>query len=110
MYQILSSNDPVFPMNAKQEWFLDFGKGIQPGRSGGSVAVSLRQNPHVKVRIMAWQYLPENGRILLGNPFAEGARKAVARGAWELLVRGDGVTFKRGNYQVVLHRADPADY
>jgi hypothetical protein len=110
MYQILSSNDPVFPMNENQEWFLDFGSGIQPGRSGGSVAVSLRQNPNVKVRIMAWQYFPKKGQILIGNPFAEGAGKAVARGVWDLQVRGDGVIFKRGNYQVIMHRADPADY
>jgi hypothetical protein len=110
IYKIASSNDPIFPMAAQQEWFLDFGAGIKPGRSGGSVAISLRQNPNVKVRIMAWQYFPQNGQILLGNPFAEGARKAVARGAWDLLVRGDGVIFKRGNYQVIMHRADPADY
>ncbi|MEX1114347.1 MAG: hypothetical protein WEB53_03800 [Akkermansiaceae bacterium] len=97
-------------MSEKQEWFLDFGAGIKPGRSGGSVAVSLRQNPNVKVRIMAWQYFPKNGQIVLGNPFAEGARKAVARGAWDLRVRGDGVIFKRGNYQVIMHRADPVDY
>jgi len=110
IYKIASSNDPIFPMQEKQEWFLDFGAGIKPGRSAGSVAVSLRQNPNVKVRIMAWQYFPQKGQILLGNPYAEGASKAVARGAWDLLVKGDGVIFKRGNYEVVMHRADPADY
>jgi hypothetical protein len=106
MYRIVSSNDPVFPMVAQQEWFLDFGGGIRPGRFSGSVAVSLRRNPNVKVRLMAWQYFPENGHIVLGNPFVEGDGKALARGAWELRIEGEGVIFKRGSYRVTLQRTE----
>lgn len=110
MYQIASSNDPVFPVKADQQWFLDFGQGIRRGTTSGSVAVSVRQNPNVKVRIMAWQFFPDSGDLVIGNPYAEGSRKAVARGAWKLRPMGDGVIFQREGYQVILHRADPADY
>ena len=110
MYKVASSNDPIFPMQAKQEWFLDFGKGITSGQFSGNVAVSLRQNPNVKVRIMAWQYFPKKGNIMIGNPYSEGSRQAVAKGNWQLRPIAEGVIFQRGNYQVVLHRADPADY
>jgi len=108
MYRVVSSNDPVFPMVAQQEWFLDFGQGIRPGRCSGSVAVSLRRNPNVKVRIMAWQYFPENGHMVLGNPFVGGDGKALARGAWHLWIEGKRVVFKRDNYRVTLQRTDAA--
>src|SRR6478752_10591619 len=82
MYQVTASTDPIFPLRENQEWFLDFGQGIRPQISSGSVAVSLRQNPNVRVRIMAWQYFPKQRVIVIGNPFAEGSRKAVAKGSW----------------------------
>ncbi|RYD19415.1 MAG: hypothetical protein EOP88_19080 [Verrucomicrobiaceae bacterium] len=111
MYKIASSSDPIFPMGSGEEWFLDFGKGIQPGSSSsGSVAVSLRRNPNVKVRIMAWQYFPKQAQILIGNPYSEGSRNAVAKGAWTMSGAKNGVLFERGEFRVVLHRAEPADY
>lgn len=110
MYKIASSSDPIFPMASGQEWFLDFGKGIQAGKLSGSVAVSLRQNPNVKVRIMAWQYFPKQSQLLIGNPYSEGSRNAVAKGSWTLSGAPNGVQFERGNFRVVLHRADPGDY
>ena len=110
MYKVSSSNDPIFPMQARQEWFLDFGQGITAGKFSGNVAVSLRQNPNVRVRIMAWQYFPKNGNIMIGNPYSEGSRQAVAKGNWQLRPIAEGVIFQRGNYQVVLRRADPSDY
>ncbi len=110
MYKVASSNDPIFPMQARQEWFLDFGNGISQGKFSGSVAVSLRQNPNVKVRIMAWQYFPKQGNLMIGNPYSEGSNKAVAKGVWQMSPGSDGVVFQRGNYQVVLRRADPQDY
>jgi hypothetical protein len=110
MYQVSSSTDPIFPMQARQEWFLDFGKGISEGKFAGNVAVSLRQNPKVTVRILAWQYMPKQATLLIGNPYSEGSKKAVAKGVWQMRPTSDGVIFQRGNYQVVLRRADPNDY
>lgn len=110
MYQVVSSNDPIFPLAPKQEWFLDFGDGINSGKMSGNVAVSLRQNPNVRVRIMAWQYFPQKGKLLIGNPFHEGSTKAVERGSWQLRPASGGVILERGGYQMVLHRADSADY
>ncbi|RYD39068.1 MAG: hypothetical protein EOP85_16595 [Verrucomicrobiaceae bacterium] len=110
MYKIASSSDPIFPMEAGQEWFLDFGKGISAEKLSGSVAVSLRQNPNVKVRIMAWQYFPQQDKLVIGNTYSEGSRNAVARGIWTMSGAPRGVLFERDTFRVVLHRADPADY
>jgi hypothetical protein len=110
IYKVTSSTDPLIPATKTSEYFLDFGRGIQPGKVSGSVAVSVRRNPQVKVRIMAWQYFPDQGKILIGNPYAEGSRRAVAKGVWRIKGIPDGVIFERGNYQVVLRRADPGDY
>ena len=110
IYKVTSSTDPMFPATRTSEYFLDFGRGIQAGKLSGSVAVSVRQNPNVKVRIMAWQYFPEQGKIAIGNPYAEGSRNAVAKGAWRMRAIASGFVFERGNYQVVLHPADPKDY
>lgn len=110
MYKIASSNDPIFPMDASQEWFLDFGKGVSMEKFSGSVAVSLRQNPNVRVRIMAWQYFPKQGNLIIGNPYSEGSSKAVAKGSWQMTGTSGGVLFSRENYRVVLRRADPNDY
>ena len=110
MYKIASSTDPIFPMASNQEWFLDFGKGITAEKMSGKVAVSLRENPKVRIRIMVWQYFPKQGNIMLGNTYSEESNKAVAKADWQLDTTSKGVIFKRGNYQVVMHRADPADY
>jgi hypothetical protein len=111
MYKVAASNDPIFPMQANQEWFLDFGSGITQGKMSGSVAVSLRQNPHVKVRIMAWQYFPKQGVLVIGNPYSEGSKQAVAKGSWQMTATSSGgVSWDRGTYQVVLHRAERNDY
>jgi hypothetical protein len=110
MYKVSSSTDPVFPIQADKEWFLDFGKGISAGKFSGSVAVSLRQNPNVNVRIMAWQYFPKHGNIMIGNPYAEGSNKAVAKGNWQMTPTSGGFLLQRGPYQFVIRRADPGDY
>ena len=110
IYKVASSTDPMFPATRTQEYFLDFGPGLPADKLSGSVAVSLRRNPKVQVRIMAWQYFPEQGAIALGNPFAAESRNAVVRGAWRIRGIANGVVFQRGNYQVVLRRADPQDY
>ncbi|HEX7260799.1 MAG TPA: hypothetical protein VF258_03205 [Luteolibacter sp.] len=109
IYQVTASTDPIFPLHENQEWFLDFGQGIRPQITSGSVAVSLRQNPNVRVRIMAWQYFPGQGSIALGNPYASGSRQAVAKGVWKMSAISGGFIFKRDNYQVVLSPADPRD-
>ncbi len=111
MYKVAASNDPIFPMDAQQEWFLDFGTGITSGKMSGSVAVSLRQNPNVKVRIMAWQYFPNEGVMVLGNPYEAGSRGAVAKGSWQMTATSSGgVAWDRGHFRLVLHRASPRDY
>lgn len=109
MYKVATSTDPFFPERQNVEWFLDFGKGTSE-KNSGKVAVSLRQNPNVKVRIMVWQMFPQNASLLLGNQTAEGSKQAVALADWKIRSHAKGVVLQRGSYQVVLHHADPADY
>lgn len=110
MYQLVASNDPLFPKNSTQEWFLDFGKGIQNGITSGKVAVSLRENPRVSVRIMVWQYFPTEKALLIGNQTAEGSGRAVARAIWTLGNDSAAIFLQRENCTIVLKRADPQDY
>ena len=110
MYKVSASTDPFFPARQNVEWFLDFGNGTADARTSGKVAVSLRQNPNVKVRIMVWQFFPQNSSLLLGNQTAEGSKQAVALADWKIRSHAKGVILQRGSYQVVLHHADPADY
>jgi hypothetical protein len=110
MYQVTVSNDPAFSFQADSEWFLDFGKGTSTGKSSGSVAISLRKNPNVKVRIMAWEYFPKQRSLTIGNPFHEGSKEAVAFGSWQLLPASDGILLERGAYQTSLHLLDIDKY
>jgi hypothetical protein len=110
MYQVAASNDPMFPMDRNQEWFLDFGKGIHDGISSGKLAVSLRENPKVSVRIMVWQYNPKERALLIGNETAQGSGRAVARGVWSLGIDSDAIFLLRGKSTIVLKRADSSDY
>lgn len=108
-YKVTSSTDPTIPAAGEREYFFDFGRGIQAGKLSGSVAISVRHNPHVQIRMFAWQYFPESGKMVIGNPYAEGSRKAVALGAWQMKGLADGVLFERGGYQIVLQRAAKGD-
>lgn len=110
MYKVAASSDPFFPTATGREWFMDFNSGITEAKSSGKVAVSLRQNPNVKVRIMVWQVFPGTNELFLGNPFSEGSRKAVAVAQWRVRNAGESVVLERHGYQIVLNRADPADY
>lgn len=110
IYKVMSSNDPMFPATRTREFFLDFGKGVAGGKLSGSVAISMRQNPNLKVRILAWQYFPEQGTLVIGHPFAEGSRQAVVRASWTITGASNGVVFERGNHTVVLRRPAPGDY
>jgi hypothetical protein len=110
MYQVTASNDPAFSFQADSEWFLDFGKGTSAGKSSGSVAVSLRKNPNVKVRIMAWEYFPKQRSLTIGNPFHEGSKDAVVFGRWQLLPASDGIVLERDAYQTSLHLLDVTEY
>lgn len=105
IYQVVSSSDPLFPIQNQQEWFLDFGKGITARESSGSVAVSLRQNPHVRVRIMAWQYFSDQESLAIGNPYAEGANKAVAAATWQVCGSSTTLDLRRDGFRVILRRA-----
>jgi len=110
IYKVVSSSDPLFQVTGSREYFLDFGRGLWRSQCSGSVAISLRQNPSVKVRIMAWEYFPARQCLLIGNPFAEGSRKAVAIGVWRVRGYSGGLVWERGNHQVVLRRPDSGDY
>ena len=110
IYKVSSSNDPMFPAAPNREYFLDFGKGIHDGKLSGTVAVSMRQNPNVKVRLLAWQYFPEKGVLVIGHPYSEGSQKAVVRAAWRMTGLDNRVVFERGNYTVSLRRPAPGDY
>jgi len=108
MYKVVASSDPMFPATGNKEWFLDFGMGAE--KNSGTVAVSLRENPSVRVRIMVWQTFPDQGNLVLGNQTHEGSKSAVAMANWKVQNSGGGLIFNRGNYQVVLHQADASDY
>lgn len=109
MYKVAASSDPFFPVASDREWFMDFGKGTTE-KQAGKVAVSLRQNPNVKVRIMVWQVFPGTAQLYLGNQFSEGSRQAVAVADWKISNQGDQVILERHGCQIVLNRADPSDY
>ncbi len=110
MYKVAASTDPFFPAASDREWFLDFGTGVSSEKTSGKVAVSLRQNPSVKVRVMVWQVFPQTGQLYLGNQFSEGSKGAVAVADWQISNSRDSVILERGGYQIVLRRADPGDY
>lgn len=106
MYQVSASTDPMFPMQQNQEWFLDFGEGTRNGAFSGTVAVSLRENPNVRVRIMVWQYFPEQGTLVIGNQTNRGSKGAVARAVWNIGANSQYVVLQRHNVNVTLRRAD----
>ena len=110
VYKVKASNDPAFIVSPEREYFLDFGRGMDGGKPAGSVAVSVRVNPNVKVRIFSWQYVPEKNLLLIGSPFAHGSRNAVAVGAWQLRGTGESIVLHRERCKVLLVRADPKDY
>ncbi len=110
MYQVVSSNDPLFPLESQSEWFLDFNEGTSAGRTSGKVAVSLRQNPRVQVRVLVWQIFPEQGSLVIGNQFSEGSRGAVALASWNVSAHGPGITLTRDGRHITLRRAQPGDY
>jgi hypothetical protein len=108
-YKIVASNDPLFPAGEGREWFFDFGDGVRNGRSSGTVAVSLRQNPNVRVRLLVWQVFPETGTLVIGNQAEEGSKRAVALARWTIARTATGVSLQRGNCQVALRRATAED-
>ena len=110
LYKVEKCNDPMFPTGQGREWFLDFGKGMANGKSSGKVAVSLRQNPDVRIRIMVWQYFARENVLLVGNQFAEGSGGAVAKGVWSLGNDGDAVFLMAQNCSIMMKPADPNDY
>ncbi len=110
MYKVSASNDPFFPIVSNHEWFMDFGTGITDRKNAGKVAVSLRQNPNVKVRIMVWQVFPGTGQLYLGNQYSEGSRNAVAVADWKISNSGNSVILERHGFRIILNQADPADY
>lgn len=110
MYLVSESSDPMFPMHENREWFLDFGQGTTAGASSGTVAVSLRENPNVQVRIMVWQYFPEQGTLAIGNQTGRASNRAVTRGIWSIGADSQHVVLRRQNANVVLRRTGSNAY
>jgi len=110
IYQVVASSDPAFPHRDRTEWFMDFGNGTSTGKTSGKVAISMRQNPKVRVNIMAWEYFPRMQTLALGNQFHEGAKNAVAFGSWKIVSSSGGVQLERGAYQITLHRLEESIY
>lgn len=109
MYNVTAATDPVFPDADGREWFLDFGRGLSDGKTSGTVAVSLRQNPNVRVRILVWQYHPQTGHLKIGNQTGEGESRAVLLAEWKMTRGSSGLILQRGDYQAVLLAAGPLD-
>jgi hypothetical protein len=109
MYQVVASNDPMFSMTDGKEWFLDFGEGLKSAKRHGNVAISMRQNPSVRVRMMVWQFYPEpRQQLVIGNPCHEGATSAVIAGHWQMKSVAGGIILERGEMRVVLRAtSDP---
>lgn len=111
VYQIVDGNDPLFPQEPGTEWFFDFGQGMAHGAFHGSVSVSVRQNPSVRVRIMVWQADPGQRRLLLGNTTTEvTSSRAVARADWRVSQRSNRIFLERGDHWLVLQRPAPGVY
>jgi hypothetical protein len=111
MYQVVSSSDPLFPMDdSRKEWFLDFSEGTRSGKTSGRLAVSLRENPRVQVRILVWQIFPREGTLTIGNAMADGGRGAVALAQWNVTATNHGIALERDGLRIVLRRAQPADF
>ncbi|BCU75851.1 hypothetical protein llg_05660 [Luteolibacter sp. LG18] len=108
-YKVVASSDPLFAMKPQCEWFLDFGGGESAGRHSGNLAVSLRQNPSVKVRMLVWQLYSESRTLVVGNQTAEGSRKAVMLAHWKVIPNSAGLVLQRGDYQIALRRADASE-
>lgn len=106
-YRVVASNDPLFTLQDKREWFMDFGKGVTSGKTHGTVAVSLRQNPKVRVKVMVWQAFPQTSTLVIGEQTGEGSNKAVALGSWQVRPNSTGFMLERGNYRIVLDRSEP---
>ena len=109
MYKVAASNDPLFPERERLEWFLDFGEGQAAGRTSGKLAVSMRENPRVRVRILVWQVFG-GGNLKIGAQTHEGSKQAVTVADWAMMRTATGMVLQRGGYEVRLLRADPADY
>ncbi|MDP4624227.1 MAG: hypothetical protein NWT08_03705 [Akkermansiaceae bacterium] len=110
MYEVSQSSDPAFPLGQGREWFLDFGEGTTTGNLSGTVAVSLRENPNVKVRIMVWQYYPDRRILVIGNQTAQGAPAAVASAIWSVQSQSSDLHLARNNQTIVLQPASRNDY
>jgi len=73
------------------------------------VAVSVRENPNVRVRILVWQLYRENGTLVIGNQTEEGSKSAVPLASFQVSSLPSGLLLERNNYQISLQRAAETD-
>jgi|GEM_PF-6600054 len=108
LYRVGSSTDPAFPLEGGQEWFLDFGRG--GGKSSGSLALTLRQNPNLRVRLLVWQFFPDSATLRIGRQSAKPSQQAVLPTDWQLVPSAAGsLLLRRGGFQFMLLPASPSD-
>jgi len=108
LYRVAASTDGFFPVDGGQEWFLDFGRGTEP--SSGRLALTLRQNPNLRVRLLVWQFTPERATLRIGRESARQPGHALAPTSWQL-TRGTAgsLVLRRAEGQTTLVPATPSD-
>jgi hypothetical protein len=108
LYRVGSSTDPAFPLEGGQEWFLAFGRG--GGKSSGSLALTLRQNPNLRVRLLVWQFFPDSATLRIGRQSARSSQQAVLATDWQLAASAAGsLLLRRGGFQLMLVPATLSD-
>jgi hypothetical protein len=108
LYRVMASSDPFFPLESGQEWFVDFGRGEE--EFSGRLALTLRQNPNLRVRLLVWQFSPVSGTLRIGRASARSPRGAVEAASWQL-ARGPAgaIQLRRDEHQTTLMPASASD-
>lgn len=108
LYRIRSSTDPAFPLDNNQDWFFDFAHGADS--SSGTLALTLRQNPNLRVRLLVWQFFPDSATLRLGRASARSSHEAITAATWQLARGAAGsLLLRRGAFQITLAPATLAE-
>jgi hypothetical protein len=108
LYRVTASTDPFFALEGGQEWFVDFGGGAE--KFSGRLALTLRQNPNLRVRLLVWQFSPDSGTLRIGRGSTTSPREAIAAASWQL-ARGPAgaLLLRRDQHQATLVPATSSD-